>query len=88
VTLYDRGEVKINTSTWPQCGRAIARLLSLKDLPGDDQDTSPTLSRFRDQGVYMPSFRVSQRDMFESVKRVTQTTDVVWTIKHDDNRRR
>lgn len=49
MTLYDGGKVKINTSTWPQCGRAIARLLSLKELPDDEQDTSLTLSQFRDK---------------------------------------
>ena len=28
VTFYDEGETKITTSTWPQCGRAVAALLS------------------------------------------------------------
>lgn len=76
VTLYDDGDVNINTSTWPQCVRAVAKLLSLKELPEDEHDTSPTLSRLRNQCVYSSSFRVSQRDMFESVKRATKTTDI------------
>ncbi|KAL9605860.1 MAG: hypothetical protein Q9179_000970 [Wetmoreana sp. 5 TL-2023] len=73
--LFDGGEVAINTSTSPQCGPAIANLLSLKELPDDETDGSPTLSQFRNGSIYISSFRVSQRDMFESVKRVTGTTD-------------
>jgi hypothetical protein len=88
VVLYDGGNVAINTSTWPQCGRAIAGLLSLKQLPEDENDTAPTLSQFRNECVYIASFRVSQRDMFESVKRVTETTDVDWNISHANTEER
>ncbi|KAH8700866.1 hypothetical protein BGW36DRAFT_338755 [Talaromyces proteolyticus] len=82
-TIFDDGNVPINTSTWPQCGRAIAKLLSLKELPEDENDKSPTLSQFRNRSVYISSFRLTQHDMFESVKRVTKTTDADWTITHD-----
>lgn len=88
LVLYNNGEVAINTSTWPQCGRAIARLLSLKELPEDENDTSPTLSQFRNGCIYISSFRVTQRDMFESVKRVTSTTDVDWKISHVNTEQR
>lgn len=60
----------------------------MRGLPDDEQDTTPTLSRFRDKCVYFSSFRVSQRDMFESVKRVTKTTDADWAVKQDDTKRR
>jgi len=83
VNLYDDGNVALNTTTWPQCGRAIANLLSLKELPEDESDKSPTLSQFRNSPVYISSFLVSQRDMFESVKRVTHTSDADWTITHE-----
>lgn len=86
--LFDDGNVAINTSTWPQCGRAIASLLSLKELPADETDQSPTLSQFRNGSVYISSFRLSQRDMFESVKRVTNTTDADWTITHQSAEQR
>ena len=85
---FDGGDVAINTSTWPQCGRAIASLLSLKEIPDDEADLSPTLSRFRNGSVYVSSFRVSQRDMFESVKRVTRTTDTDWSITHESAEKR
>ncbi|KAJ5577652.1 NAD(P)-binding protein [Penicillium hispanicum] len=88
LTWLDDGDVALKTSTWPQCGRAIAGLLSLKELPDDESDTSPTLSRFADRPVYISSFRVTQRDMFESVKRVTGTTDAYWTITRDSSAKR
>lgn len=83
LVLYDEGNVAINTSTWPQCGRALASMLSLKELPDDENDKSPTLSQFRNGIIYISSFRLSQRDMFESVKRVTKTIDADWIIIHE-----
>ena len=47
--FYDDGKTKINVSTWPLCGRAMASLLSLKVLPDDEADKSPTLSHFRNK---------------------------------------
>lgn len=90
LVYLDDGNVAINTSTWPLCGRAVANLLSLKELPDDENDQSPTLSQFRKDGglVYISSFRVSQREMFESVKRVTGTTDTDWTITHESSEQR
>ncbi|KAG6995601.1 hypothetical protein G7Y79_00044g080720 [Physcia stellaris] len=86
--LFDEGNVVINTSTWPQCGRAIANLLSLKELPEDVNDASPTLSQFRNGAIYISSFRLSQQDMFLVVKRVTGTTDSDWTITNESAERR
>ncbi|KAL2192575.1 hypothetical protein P885DRAFT_47330 [Corynascus similis CBS 632.67] len=87
---FDEGEVAINTSTWPQCGRAVANLLSLKVIPEDENDQSPTLAQFKKDGglVYISSFRLSQKDMFESVKRVTGTTDADWTITKESSEQR
>lgn len=81
-TFYDDGNTKINTSTWPQVGRAVANLLALKVLPEDAEDRSPTLSRFKNETVYISSFLVSQKDMFDSVLRVTGGVADDWTISH------
>lgn len=81
--LFDGGNVPINTTTWPQCRRAVASLLSLKELLDDEADASPTLSQFWNGNVHVSSFRVTQRDVFESVKCVTGTTDKDWTITHE-----
>ncbi|KAL7623780.1 hypothetical protein AAE478_005333 [Parahypoxylon ruwenzoriense] len=88
LVLLGDGNVPINTTTWPQCGRAVANVLSLKELPEDETDKSPTLSQFRNNSVYVSSFHLTQRDMFESAKRVTGTTDADWTITYDDAKKR
>lgn len=82
VTLVDNGTSKINTATWAQYARALAGLVSLKELPEDENDTSPTVSQFRNKPLYTSSFHVSQRDILASVQRVTGTTDADWTIKN------
>ena len=84
VTFFDDGITPINTSTWPQCGRGVAALLSLKIAPeAADDDASPCLERFRNRWVYLSSFRVCQRDMFDSVMRVTGTTAGDWRVGHE-----
>lgn len=85
---FDDGDVRFCVSFWPQCGRAIAGLLSLKELPEDESDKSPSLSQFRNTPAYISSFRVTQRDMLESVKRVTGTTDADWAITRESAEQR
>ncbi|KAJ0421456.1 NAD(P)-binding protein [Aspergillus carlsbadensis] len=87
VTFYG-GDVQISVSTLAQVGRAVARVLSLKVLPEDEADQSLTLEAFLNKGVYVKSFVLSQKEMFESVKRVTGTTDADWTITHEDTNKR
>jgi len=83
VTFFDDGNTKIITTTLDQCGRAVAALLSLPELPFNKNDETPTLSRFGNRCVYISSFLISQKDMFESVKRVTGTTDADWNISYE-----
>lgn len=88
LTLYDDGNTKNSTSTLSQVGRAIAKVLSLKEFPEDENDKSLTLSTFLNKSVYIKSFVVSQNDIFESVKRVTSTADTDWTTTHEDTKKR
>jgi hypothetical protein len=88
VTFFDDGNTKINTSTWEQCGRAVAALLSLPELPMDKNDKSTTVSQFGNGMVYISSFLISQKDMFESVQRVTGTTDADWKISYEPSAQR
>ncbi|KAH7169333.1 hypothetical protein DER46DRAFT_624548 [Fusarium sp. MPI-SDFR-AT-0072] len=88
LTLYDDGNVKNSTSTLAQVGRAVAKVLSLKELPDDENDKSLTISSFLNKAVYLNSFVVSQRDLFESVKRVTGTSDSDWTVTHKSSKKR
>lgn len=88
LTVYDDGNTKTSTSTLAQVGCAVAKVLSLNELPEDENDKSPTLSTFLNKGIYIKSFVVTQNEMFESVKRVTGTTDADWTITHEDTKKR
>lgn len=88
VTIYDDGDTKTSTSTLLQVGRAVAAVLSLKEIPNYENDKSLTLSDFLGKGVYVKSFVVSQNDILASVKRVTSTTDANWTITHETTRKR
>lgn len=84
VTFYDDGNTKIDTSTWPFVGKAVAALLSLPI----ESSSGPSLSDWRNKMVRVAEFETSQKDMFESVKRITNTTDKDWTIKHEPAKER
>ncbi|GKT52175.1 uncharacterized protein ColSpa_12356 [Colletotrichum spaethianum] len=88
VTFFDDGDIKVNNSTWNQCGRGLAAFLSLKWLPEDENDASPTIQKWANDVFYVSSFLVSQREMFESLKRVTGTEDGDWDIKHQSSEER
>ncbi|KAF5573934.1 isoflavone reductase family [Fusarium pseudoanthophilum] len=88
LTLYDDGNVKNSSSTLAQVGRAVAKVLSSKELPDDKDDDSLTVSNFHNRAAYLNSFVVSQRDLFESVKRVTGTSDADWTVTHESSKKR
>lgn len=78
VTFFDDGTRTVSVSTWDQCGRALAALLSLPE-----SGATPALADFRNKDVLINSFRVSQRDMLDSLHRVLGTTDSDWEISHE-----
>lgn len=88
VTLFDEGETKICTSTWPQVGRAVAALLSLKIQPEGDDDKSVCLSKFRNGYVFVNSFLVNQEDILESILRVTKTDRSEWKVAKEPSKER
>ena len=83
VTFYDDGKTVINSSTWRQCGRALAALLSLPE-----SDASPALSQWKNKSFYVSSFRISQRDILDSLHRVIGTTDSDWEISYEPTAQR
>ncbi|CAF9927213.1 hypothetical protein IMSHALPRED_007165 [Imshaugia aleurites] len=87
VTLFDEGETKISTSTWPQAGRAIAALLSLPIKP-EGSNKEACLENLKNKVVYVNSFTVSQKDMLESALRVTGTKEDDWTIAKEPSQER
>ncbi|KAM0437900.1 hypothetical protein ACHAPT_002265 [Fusarium lateritium] len=82
VTLYDEGKVRVNTTTWPQTGRALAALVSLKKLPENEDDNSVTLAQFSNKPVYISSFTLSQRELLDSVNKLMGKTDENWNISY------
>jgi hypothetical protein len=81
VTMCGDGRKRICMSTWDACGRAVAGLLS---LPVEADVTSGIgVETWRNQGVYISSFLVSQRDILESLHRVLGTTDEDWKIRYE-----
>lgn len=83
-TFFDEGTVRLNTSTWPQTGRAVANLLALKVLPEDENDESTCLSHYRNKFIYVSSFKINQKEMFASVIRVTGAKESDWKISHEN----
>lgn len=79
-TFFDDGRRVLTASTWDQCGRAFAALLS---LPETSSDGSPSLADFKGKTAAISSFRVSQRDMLDSLHRVMGTTDADWEITYE-----
>lgn len=83
VTFFDDGETRINTSTWRQCGRALAALLSLPV-----KGAEPAIEQWRNKGLPLSSFRISQRDMLDSLHRVLGTEDKDWEIRREPTKQR
>ena len=83
VTFYDDGKTKINSSTWEQCGRAFGSLFSFPE-----SGASPSVSDWKNEAVRISSFRISQRDMLDSLHRVLGTTDQDWQISYQSTEQR
>lgn len=84
LTLFDDGETKIPTSTWPQAALAVARTFA---LPLESSD-GKSLSDFKNRSVFVDSFFISQRGMLASVLRVTGDKESDWTITSEPSKPR
>lgn len=62
----------------------MASLLSLPILPTSPSDTSLTLSKLFNAQPVIRSIFVSQREMLDSIHRVTGSSDAEWTISYAD----
>lgn len=74
-TLWKGADGKVNTSTVQHTSELIAAVLSLPEAD---------LARYKNQAVYAPSFRLSQREILDAVQRATGTTDADWDISVRD----
>lgn len=73
--FYDDGTTAINTSTWELCGKAVANIVSLPERELEE--------KWKNKSFYVSSFRVSQREMLDSVHRVLGTSDEDWEIEYE-----
>lgn len=83
VTMFDDGKRVLTVSTWDQCGRALAGFLSLPE-----SGASPCVGDYTNSNILMNSFRVSQRDMLDSLHRVMGTSDSDWDITYESVEKR
>lgn len=79
VTLFDDGRRQLSTSTWKRVGEAVAALLALPESNERGED-GPAVEDWRNRFAHFASFTVSQRDMWESLQRVTGTTEKDWKV--------
>lgn len=73
--LLKNAEAKISTTTVSRSGEGIAVLLSLPETE---------LAQFKNSSYYYSSLELSQRDIFDAVKRATGTEDADWDIRERD----
>ncbi|KAI0385561.1 NAD(P)-binding protein [Hypomontagnella monticulosa] len=85
-TFFDDGETKINSITWAQTGRAVAKLLSLPVTP--EKEGAPSLSDYKNKFIFVSSFCLTQKEMFAEVLRVSGTKESDWTIKYESSAER
>jgi hypothetical protein len=70
-TLWKGRDAKIQTTTLSRLGDAVAALLSQPEAD---------LAKYKNKPFYTSSFRVTQRELLDSMQRVTGTTDADWEI--------
>jgi nucleoside-diphosphate-sugar epimerase len=73
--IFKGADAKISTTTLTRTGDGIALLLSLPEAE---------FSQYKDRSFYISSFEVSQREIFEAIKRATGTKDENWRITEKD----
>ena len=81
VVWLDEGTQRMNVSTWPQVGRAVASLLALPVRAGDSaagEKETASLSDYRNRMVFVSSFAINQREMLDSLNRVMGLGDGHW----------
>lgn len=76
VTFFGMGDVKVYLSTIELSGKATAKVLSLP--LHTNSENKRTLPSYANKFVYVRGFELTQRDMLDSVQRVTNTTDKDW----------
>ncbi|KAI4093263.1 MAG: hypothetical protein LQ339_007741 [Xanthoria mediterranea] len=88
VILFDEGTQPISVTTFPLVGKGVASLLSLPITRSEGNKSTACLSDFGNRFCYVASFVVSQKDMLDSVLRVTKTDVKDWAITKEGTKKR
>lgn len=83
VILFDEGTTPLPTSTFNLCGTALAKLLALPESGAD-----VALDKWKNELLYIASFRLTQREMLDSLHRVLGDKDSDWDIQHQSSKER
>lgn len=83
-TFFNDGITKITVTTWPQTALGLARVLALPL----NSTSGASISKYANSQVLVSSFAVSQRDMLDSIMRVTGRKESDWTITHENAKAR
>ncbi|CAG8947183.1 unnamed protein product [Penicillium salamii] len=75
VRLYDDGDVRISTSTLSWVGTCLARFFAMPDS---------FIQQYRNDWIFISSFLVSQREVWESAQRVTGTAEADFEVARID----
>lgn len=82
MTLYS-GLGKFNSSSIDRVGLGIARLVSLPITSSENPRAS--LQHYANKFVYLSSYSITQKQVFEAVQRATGTTEQDWKVEQDNN---
>lgn len=74
-TIWRGADSKVNTATVQHTAEAVAAVLSLPEAE---------LAKYRNNAVYTPSWRLTQREILDAVLRATGTSDVDWDVMQHD----
>ncbi|KAM0712094.1 hypothetical protein Q7P37_011188 [Cladosporium fusiforme] len=80
LTWFDDGNTKITVTTWPQTALGLARVLALPL----ESSSGPSISKYGNGQTLVSSFLLSQRDVLDSVLRVTGGKEDDWTFTNEE----
>ncbi|KAL8989035.1 MAG: hypothetical protein Q9169_008452 [Polycauliona sp. 2 TL-2023] len=86
VILFDEGTQPISVSTFPMVGKGVASLLSLPI--SREEGSSACLEDVSNDFCRVASFVISQKDMLDSVLRVTKTDIKDWKVTKEGTKER
>lgn len=79
--IYNNDNETMDVSSWAQISRGVAKVLS---LPIHAEGNELSLEHYRNKFLNIKSFTINQREMLDSILRVTGDKESDWTITYKD----